>query len=98
MDYADWATEAWAFNRELTLDSRGRPVKQPKSLVLSNCILFACIFLFQVFWYQAIFSRLNDGTKLRPIKYVDHKMILFFSSCVEFLVEDDGDFGKPHAS
>ena len=67
-------------------------------LVLSNCILFACRFLFQVFWYQAIFSRLNDGTKLRPIKYVDHKMILFFSSCVEFLVEDDGDFEKTHAS
>ena len=77
MDYADRTTEAWAFNRELTLDSRGRPVKQPKSLVLSRCRLFACRFLFQVFWYQAIFSRLNDGTKLRPIKYVDHKMIFF---------------------
>ena len=36
MDLVNWedrSTEAWAFGKDLILDSRGRPVKQNKSLV-----------------------------------------------------------------
>ena len=33
VNWADRATEAWAYGKELTLDCRGKPVKQLKSLV-----------------------------------------------------------------
>ena len=33
VSWADRATEAWAFGKDLILDSTGRPVKQTKSLV-----------------------------------------------------------------
>ena len=35
VSWADRATEAWAFGKDLILDSTGRPVKQTKSTAVS---------------------------------------------------------------
>ena len=73
MDLVNWedrSTEAWAFGKDLILDSRGRPVKQNKSLVRNlkfNVLIFKIDFL-KLFWFGGIYSRLNDGLNLREIK------------------------------